>query len=53
MEERQHHSHTPMAYSYDACAVERRLEQIKTLKEAGLLTEEEYKQRRQKILAGK
>ena len=47
------HPHTPMAYSYDSCAKEKRLEQIRTLKSAGLLTEAEYKQRRSSILAEK
>ena len=47
------HPHTPMAYSYDSCAKEKRLEQIRTLRNAGLLTEAEYKQRRSSILAEK
>lgn len=47
------HPHTPIAYSYDSCAKEKRLEQIRTLKNAGLLTEAEYKQRRSDILAEK
>ena len=36
------HPHTPVNYSYDACATERRLEQIKSLKDAGILDEKEY-----------
>ena len=44
------HSHTPTSYSYDACARERRLEQLKVLKSAGLLDEVEYQQRKQAIL---
>ena len=46
----QPHSHTPTSYSYDACAREKRLEQLKVLKSAGLLDEWEYQQRRQAIL---
>ena len=54
MEEKIHpHPHTPVDYSYDKCARDKRLEQIKTLKQAGLLDEAEYKKRRQDILAGK
>ena len=54
MEEKIHpHPHTPVNYSYDKCARDKRLEQIKTLKKAGLLDEAEYKKRRQDILAGK
>ncbi|MBO5918676.1 MAG: SHOCT domain-containing protein, partial [Oscillospiraceae bacterium] len=37
-------------YSYDACAREKRLEQLKVLKDAGLLDAVEYQQRRQEIL---
>ena len=44
------HGHTPVSYSYDTCAKERRLEQLKVLKSAGLLDEAEYQQRRQAIL---
>ena len=44
------HPHTPVSYSYDSCAQEKRLEQLKVLKEAGLLDEVEYQQRRQEIL---
>ena len=44
------HAHTPVSYSYDACASEKRLEQLKVLKDAGLLDEAEYQQRRQDIL---
>ena len=55
MEERlpREHGHTPDGYSYDICATERRLEQIKALKEAGILDEKEYQQRKARILAGK
>ncbi len=45
------HGHTPVSYSYDACAREKRLEQLKVLKSAGMLDEVEYQQRRQAILA--
>lgn len=45
------HAHTPVSYSYDSCAREKRLEQLKVLKDAGLLDEVEYSQRKQKILA--
>ena len=44
------HPHTPVSYSYDACAQAKRLEQLKVLKNAGLLDEMEYQQRRQEIL---
>ena len=44
------HYHTPVSYSYDSCAKEKRLEQLKVLKSAGLLDEVEYQQRRQAIL---
>ena len=44
------HPHTPVSYSYDSCAREKRLEQLKVLKSAGLLDEVEYQQRRQEIL---
>ena len=44
------HPHTPVSYSYDSCAREKRLEQLKVLKDAGLLDEWEYQQRRQEIL---
>ena len=47
------HPHTPVSYSYDSCAKEKRLEQIRTLKNAGLLTEAEYRERRSSILAEK
>lgn len=46
----QPHGHTPASYSYDACAREKRLEQLKVLKSAGLLDEVEYQQRKQAIL---
>jgi len=45
------HSHTPVAYSYDECAREKRLEQLDVLKDAGLLDDVEYQRRRQEILA--
>ena len=45
------HPHTPLSYSYDSCAREKRLEQLKVLKDAGLLDEVEYNQRKQDILA--
>jgi len=45
------HPHTPVSYSYDSCAREKRLEQLKVLKDAGLLDEVEYQQRKQDILA--
>lgn len=45
------HSHTPVSYSYDSCAREKRLEQLKVLKDAGLLDEMEYSQRKQEILS--
>ena len=45
------HSHTPTAYSYDGCAVRKRLEQLGTLKSAGLITKEEYNEKRREILA--
>ena len=44
------HVHTPQAYSYDGCAKEKRLEQLETLKNAGLLEDVEHQQRRQAIL---
>lgn len=55
MEENQprRHSHTPVNYSYDACASEHRLQQIKSLKDAGILDEREYQERRNRIMAGK
>ena len=45
------HGHTPVSYSYDSCAREKRMEQLKVLKSAGLLDEVEYNQRKQEILA--
>ena len=55
MEEKQPYKHppTPVNYSYDACATERRLEQIKSLKDAGILDEKEYQVRKARILAGR
>ena len=47
------HPHTPVNYSYDDCAMERRLEQIKSLKDAGILDEKEYQERKRRIMAGK
>ena len=54
MEEKQpyKHPHTPVNYSYDSCARERRLEQIKSLKDAGILDEKEYQVRKARIMAG-
>ncbi|MBE6973619.1 MAG: SHOCT domain-containing protein [Ruminococcaceae bacterium] len=45
------HPHTPVSYSYDTCAREKRLEQLKVLYEAGLLDAVEYQQRKQEILS--
>ena len=45
------HGHNPISYSYDACAREKRLEQLKVLHEAGLLDAVEYQQRKQEILS--
>ena len=45
------HEHGPVAYSYDTCAIQKRLEQLETLKSAGLITEKEYSEKRQEILA--
>lgn len=55
MDEKQprRHIHTPVNYSYDQCAQERRLEQLKSLKDAGILEEKEYQERRNRVLAGK
>lgn len=47
----QFHSHTPVNYSYDECAMEKRLEQLDVLKGAGLLDNGEYAVRKQEILA--
>ena len=47
----QSHSHTPTSYSYDTCAAQKRLEQLEMLKSAGLITKEEYQQKRKEILA--
>ena len=47
------HPHTPVNYSYDTCATERRLEQIKSLKDAGILDEKEYQERKRRIMAGR
>ena len=54
MEEKQtyKHPHTPVNYSYDSCAREHRLEQLKSLKDAGILDEKEYQDRRRKVMAG-
>ena len=46
------HGHTPETYSYDGCAVEKRLEQLDALKKAGLMEREEYEKFRQKIVNG-
>ena len=55
MEEKQpyKHPHTPVNYSYDTCAMERRLEQIKSLKDAGILDEKEYQERKVRVMAGR
>ena len=55
MDEKQpyRHPHNPVNYSYDTCATERRLEQIKALKDAGILDEKEYQERKRRIMAGK
>ena len=55
MEEKQpyKHAHTPVNYSYDSCATERRLEQLKSLKDAGILDEKEYQQRKARVLSGR
>ena len=47
------HPHTPVNYSYDACAQEHRLKQLKSLKDAGILDEKEYQVRKARILAGR
>ncbi|MBQ8801698.1 MAG: SHOCT domain-containing protein [Clostridium sp.] len=55
MEEKQpyKHVHTPVNYSYDSCAQEHRLKQLKSLKDAGILDEKEYQVRKARILAGR
>ena len=55
MEERQpyRHPHTPVNYSYDACAKDRRLEQLKSLKDAGIIDEKEYQERKVRVMAGR
>ena len=55
MEEHQpyKHPHNPVNYSYDSCAIDHRLEQLKSLKDAGILDEKEYQVRRTRIMAGK
>ena len=45
------HGHNPVSYSYDACAVEKRLEQLEVLRGAGLLDDTEYRSRREQILS--
>ena len=50
--EKDRHGHTPQTYSYDACAVDRRLEQLDALKKAGLMEQEEYLRFRDKITNG-
>lgn len=45
------HGHSPVSYSYDRCALEKRMEQLDVLKGAGLLDEVEYQQRREDILS--
>ena len=44
------HGHTPMEYSYDSCAVDRRMEQLDVLYKAGLYTKEQYRAAKAKIL---
>lgn len=55
MEEKQpyKHVHNPVNYSYDSCAQEHRLKQLKSLKDAGILDEKEYQVRKARILAGR
>ena len=43
------HGHTPVEYSYDSCAVDRRLEQLEVLYKAGLYTKEQYQEAKAKI----
>lgn len=43
------HVYDPMTYSYDTCAREKRMEQLKVLRNAGLLDDVEYRQRREQI----
>ena len=45
---REDHDHIPST----ALTPQERLEQLKTLKEAGLLTDEEYRKKREEILSG-
>ena len=45
------HGHTPLAYSYDACALDKRLQQLKDLYEAGLYTKEQYLEAKAKAKA--
>ena len=40
----------PMTYAYNSCGVEKNLRQIRILKDAGLLTQEDYDRRREAIL---
>ena len=47
------HSHTPLTYSYDACALDKRLDQLKSLYEAGLYTKEQYNEARAKAKANR
>ena len=47
------HGHTPLSYSYDACALDKRLEQLKNLYDAGLYTKEQYHEARAKALANR
>lgn len=45
------HGHTPLAYSYDSCALDKRLDQLKSLYEAGLYTKEQYQEAKAKAVA--
>ena len=47
---RREHGHDPVGYSYDKCAMDKRLEQLEVLRSAGLLDPSEYQARRQEIL---
>ena len=44
------HSHTPVEYSYDACASTKRLDQLNVLYKAGLYTKQQYLEARDKIM---
>jgi len=49
--EKPFHSHSPIEYSYDNCALEKRLEQLDSLYKAGLYTKEQYAEARAKAKA--